>query len=459
MRIRERQVHLVGIGGMHMSAIAQMLLADGISVSGSDLVMSPLTERLRELGAEVHSGHHPANVGGATLVVTTMAAKSDNPELVEAARRGIPVIPRHEMVARLMENRTAIAVAGTHGKTTTSTLIALLLQRAGLDPAYLLGGESVDLGSNAAAGAGDQIVIEADEYAGAFLAYHPHVAVITNIEADHLDYFGTEARIFREFRQFMENVPASGVIVACSDSPAVRQVASSDGTAPSASLRWYGLESRADWRADNISLVAGGGSTFEILSPSGRHGPFSLRLAGVHNVVNATAAFVVGQHLGLDDLTIRDALAECRGAHRRFETVGEAAGITVVDDYAHHPTEITATLAAARGRYPGRRIVVLFQPHTYSRTRYLLSGFQRCFSGADSLYLLQTFAARETADAGMDAHALAQELPRSPTVAENLDEAVSLLARELQSGDVCFTMGAGDVTQVGSPLLEVLRRR
>ncbi len=450
-------VHLVGIGGMHMSAIAQILLADGVPVSGSDLVLTPLTERLQALGAHVYYGHAAANVGEATMLVTTAAARPDNPELVEAARRGIAVLQRHEMVARVMENRAAVAVAGTHGKTTTSSLIALVLSRAGRDPTYLLGGESLDLDGNAAAGSGREIVVEADEYAGAFLAYRPQIAVVTNVEADHLDYYGSEERLFSAFRQFIDNVPAGGLIVACADSPILRQIAASGGP-PAAKFAWYGLEG-GDWRAEAITLHEGGGTTFDIRSPEGAVGPFHLRLPGRHNVSNAVAAFVASRRLGVDCEVFRDALAGFHGAHRRFELGGEANGVLVIDDYAHHPTEVRATLSAARSRYPGRRLVVLFQPHTYTRTQYLLDGFRHCFDAAHRLLLLQTFAAREAPEAGIDAHDLARELGGAVPVADSLDEAVTMLAAELEPGDVCFTMGAGDVTKVGTPLLEALARR
>jgi UDP-N-acetylmuramate--alanine ligase len=456
MSVARRTVHLVGIGGMHMSAIAQILLADGVPVSGSDLVLTPLTARLQALGARVYRGHAEVNVGEAVMVVTTAAAKPDNPELIEAARRGIPILQRHEMVARLMQERVAVAVAGTHGKTTTSTLIAFVLSRAGRNPTYLLGGESPDLGGNAAAGEGREIVVEADEYAGAFLAYHPQVAVVTNIEADHLDFYGSEERLHGAFRQFMENVPDDGLIVAGADSPSLRTIAASGGPLP-ASVVWYGLE-EGDWRAERVLLHAGGGATFWIGSPEGGRGPFRLRLPGRHNVSNALAACAAVRRLGVDWEVFRDALADFRGAHRRFEIAGEAGGVLVVDDYAHHPTEVRATIAAARSRYPGRRVVVLFQPHTYTRTQYLLEGFRHCFAEADRTVLLQTFAARETPEAGIDAHDLSRELGGVP-VADSLDEAVSMLVAELQPGDVCFTMGAGDVTKVGTPLLGALARR
>jgi UDP-N-acetylmuramate--alanine ligase len=460
MTVMPEKVHIVGIGGMGMSAIAQMLLATGADVSGSDLVLSPLTERLQRLGATVYAGHDSTNLGDATLVVTTAAAKPDNVELIEAGRRGIPVIPRHEMVARLLQGRQAIAVAGTHGKTTTSSLIAVLLKHAGLRPAYLLGGESLDLGGNAAAGEGRQIVVEADEYAGAFLAYRPDIAVVTNIEADHLDYYQSEPCLRRAFRRFMENVPAAGLLVACADSPWVRDVAGADRQSLSAAIEWYSIERDANWHGTDITLRVGGETEFSIESASSRHGPFRLGLSGRHNVSNAIAAYAVAHHIGLSDQVIGEAMAGFRGARRRFEVVGEASGITIVDDYAHHPTEIAATLDAARARYPDRRLVVLFQPHTFSRTQYLLDGFRTCFAGADALFLLQTFAARETPEAGIDAHALASELSRPPiAVTDRLQDAVSLLATELRAGDVCFTMGAGDVTNVGAPLLDELRQR
>jgi UDP-N-acetylmuramate--alanine ligase len=456
MTPRAGRVHLVGIGGMHMSAIAQILLSDGVRVSGSDLVMSELTERVRALGARVYEGHRASNIGEASVVVTTAAARPDNPELVEAARRGIPVLQRHEMVAELMQNRTAIAVAGTHGKTTTSSLVAFILSRAGRDPTYLLGGESLDLGGNAAAGRGREVVVEADEYAGAFLAYHPEIAVVTNAEADHLDYYGSEERLLSAFRRFIDNVPGSGLVVACAESEPLRRLCAPEP--PAAAIAWYGLDA-GDWRAAQISLEEGGGATFMVQCPHGERGPFRLRLPGLHNVCNAVAALVVAERLGIPCDVSSEALSEFRGAHRRFEVQGEAGGVLVIDDYAHHPTEVRATLAAARSRYPGRRTVVLFQPHTYTRTQYLLNGFKRCFVDADRLLLLQTFAAREAPDAGIDAHDLARELGGGTPVADTLAEAVQLLTAELRRGDVCFTMGAGDVTKVGRPLLEALQRR
>lgn len=453
-------VHLVGIGGMHMSAIAQILLAGGHKVSGSDLTLSPLTARLQALGATVYQGHAAEHLGDATVVVTTAAAKEDNPELQEARRRGLPLLMRHEMVARLMQDRSAVAVAGTHGKTTTSSLVALILERAGLHPAYLLGGEALDLGGNASPGGGGHIVVEADEYAGAFLAYHPQVAIVLNVEPDHLDYYGSEENLFAAFAQFMRNVPEGGLLIVSADSPQLMRLLDRIRPEVSARVERYSIAGRpAEWTAEAITDTAEG-SSFLIRSAAGPHGRFTTRLAGRHHVANALAAAIACHALGVNDEHLRATLAEFRGVHRRFELIGEAAGVTIVDDYAHHPTEIAANLAAARARYPDRRLVAIFQPHTYSRTEYLLDGFRSCFGGADLLYLLQTFAARETPEAGIDAGRLAQEV-RSPAAqfVATIPEAVQRLAQDLHPGDVCLTLGAGSVTQVGPLLLEELRSR
>lgn len=453
------RVHLVGIGGMHMSAIAQILLSEGVAVSGSDLSLTPLTDRLAALGATIHAGHDAANLGEAQMVVTTAAAKSDNPELAEAGRRGIPVLMRHEMVARLMEGRTALAVAGAHGKTTTTSLLAFMLQRAGLEPAYLIGGESLDLGGNAAPGAGRFIVVEADEYAGAFLAYHPQIAVVLNVDVDHLDYYGSESKLLDAFGGFMANVPKDGILIAGIDSPRLAALLETAGPTIEARVERCSVEQDADWRADEITLEAVG-SSFVIHSRRGSHGRFQTHLPGRYNVANALAAFAAGHAAGLDDEGMRATIADFHGAHRRFELIGEAAGVTVIDDYAHHPTEISSMLSAARSRYPDRRLAVLFQPHTYSRTEYLLDGFRTCFAEADALFLLQTFAARETPEAGIDARRLAQEVrsPR-PRFVATADEALAALTEALRTGDVCLTVGAGSVTRIGPLLIEELRAR
>lgn len=456
-------VHLVGIGGMHMSAIAQILLAAGVRVSGSDSARSAMTERLAALGATVYQGHAAAQLGDAALVVTTAAAKPENPELVAAARRGVPVISRAAMVARLMAGRVGVCVAGTHGKTTTSTMITWLLREAGRDPSFLLGGVSPAIGTNAAAGAGREIVVEADEYARAFLEYSPSVAVITNVEADHLEYYGSVAAYEDAFRQFMARVRPDGVLIVCADSPRLDALAAAG--APAALERYRVLPDDADapapypeWLARDHGPSASGGHRFSVRYRGEPFGAFTLPVPGTHNVANALGAIAAGAALGLTAAEMAPALAGFRNAARRFDLVGEADGVTVIDDFSHHPTEIRAALAAARGRYPGRRIVAVFQPHTYSRTAYLFEEFRGCFAGADRLFILETFGSRETAEAGLSARDLADAVTGPP--AEYLptaEDAAERLAEELRKDDVLLTIGAGDIERLGRMVLE--RRR
>mgnify|MGYP001388255008 CR=1 FL=1 len=452
---RVRRVHLVGIGGMHMSAIASILLARGVRVSGSDIAPSRYTERLQEEGATVFKGHAAENVGDAELVVTTVAAKRENPELRAARERGIPILIRAEMVAALMQGRTAVCVAGTHGKTTTSSLLAYALVQAGRDPAYLLGGDAADLGRNAAPGTGAEIVVEADEYAEAFLHYAPDVAIVTNVEVDHLDYYGTAARIERAFRQFIEQVQPGGRLFACADSPRLMAVLAT--ARPAAHVETYALDVQAGWTAhvepsdaEQRLTVLHGGKEFSA---------FKTPLAGRHMAANCLGAIAALDALGLTQEQIRAALAGFHGARRRFELVAEARGITIMDDYAHHPTEIAATIAAARERFAGRRLVVVFQPHTFSRTQYLLEEFRGCFARADALLLLPTYAARETAEAGLDAAALADAIARPrPVLADSADDAVRRLTEQTRAEDVVITMGAGTVDAVGRAFAEALTR-
>jgi UDP-N-acetylmuramate--alanine ligase len=458
---RPHSVHLVGIGGAHMSAIAQMLMAAGMRVSGSDLQETETTRRLAALGATVCRGHAAEHVGDVDLVVMTAAAKADNPEVLEARRRGIPVIARAEMVARLMEGRTGVAVAGSAGKTTTSSLIAYLLHRAGRAPSYLLGGDAPDLGGNAAAGGGPYIVVEADEYARAFLEYRPDVAVVTNVEPDHLDYYGSVEAYVDAFRRFMRRVPAGGAVIGCADSPLLAALL--DEPAPATVQRYRvvpegGDVAGVDWLAVDEGPTDAGGHGFTLLRQGAPVGQFETALPGRHNVSNATGALAAGFTLGLTAEEMRGPLRKFRGARRRFETVGAARGVTIIDDYAHHPVKVRATIAAARERFPDRRLVVLYQPHTYSRTAYALEGFRDCFAGAGALYILETYAARETPDAGMSAEALARAI-RTPAAryVPSIQEAVETLRRDLRPGDVVFTMGAGDVTAAGPALLAALR--
>jgi UDP-N-acetylmuramate--alanine ligase len=465
------RVHLVGIGGMHMSAIARILLAWGHQVSGSDLRASPLTQALEALGAGVVIGPHDAsNLGGpedVDLLVTTSAATPDNPEIEEARRRGVDVIKRAEMVARLMEGKTSICVAGSHGKSTTSGLVAYILSRAGRDPTYLIGAEVADLGTNAAPGAGPHVVVEADEYDRAFLSYRPSVAVVLNLEPDHLDYYKTMDALREAFEGFVGNVRPGGTVILCADSPgamALQAQVPAGVNVETYSLR-HSLRLRTDpkagWFARLVRESGGDGGEaqrFHVLRYGAEFGDFRIALSGVHNVSNALAAIVACATVGLTPEQIQAPLASYRGVGRRFQRVGEVGGVLVMDDYAHHPTEIEAIAAAARQRFPGRRIVALFQPHTYARTRYLLDGFKTCFRGFDRLFILETYAAREAIADGMTGEQLAPlvEAPAA-SYAPTFEAAAEMAAAELEPGDVFFTVGAGDVDSVGPMVLERLK--
>jgi UDP-N-acetylmuramate--alanine ligase len=450
-------VHLVGIGGIHMSAIGLLLLQRGIAVSGSDLRRSHLSEELEALGARVFEGHAPEHLPPDTaLVVATAAARPDNPELAEARRRGIPIILRAEMVARLLEGKRLIAVAGSHGKTTTSSLIAFILARAGREPMYLLGGECPDLGGHAAWGAGDLAVVEADEYRRAFLEYRPAIAVITTVEPDHLDDYGTPAAYVEAFVEFGRRVEPGGLLLVCADDPGARSVSDLLGDEP---LRHeaYGTEGPRYWRATGIELGPAGGS-FTLERGGTSLGRLEVRVPGLHFVRNATAAAAVALHAGVPFETVRDAIAAFHGARRRFEFVGEAAGVTILDDYAHHPTEVRALVATARAAFPGRRIIGIHQPHTYSRIAYLWADWLTCFEGLDELIIVETYAAREDPTAGRSAADLAAHVvtPRARYAAD-FDQAARIALELLRPGDVVVTIGAGDVNEIGPRLLEALR--
>lgn len=449
-------VHLIGIGGMHMSAIAQILLAQGVAVTGSDLRPTPLTARLETLGARVFEGHTAENVAGATLVVTTIAAKDDNPELVEARRLGIPVLVRAEMVARLMQGKRVIAVAGSHGKTTTSSLVAFILSQAGRHPMYLLGGESVDLGGNAAWGEGDLCVVEADEYGRAFLEYEPSVAVVTNVEPDHLDYYDTPEAYHEAFAEFTRRVPAGGRLIVGGGNAGSAALAMQ--TLPNKpQVETFGLSPTDHWMAGNPHYT-GAQAAFTVLHLGRQLGSVTVHVPGEHFILNTLAALAVCLGEGVPFEAAAKAAASFRGARRRFELVGEGRGILVMDDYAHHPTEVRATLAAARARFGGRRIVGIFQPHTYSRTAYLWDDWTRCWDSLDALIVLETYAAREPETSGRSAEELARAIARPPAIyARDFHDAAGKAIDLAGPGDVIFTIGAGDVDAVGPLILEMLR--
>lgn len=450
-------VHLVGIGGMHMSAIGQLLLERGIAVSGSDIRPSPMIDKLVALGANVEYGHAAKNVpAGTALLVTTAAAADDNPELVEAKSRDIPVLLRAEMVARLMEGKRVVAVAGAHGKTTTSSLIALILVRAGREPMYLLGGESVDLGGHASWGNGDVCVVEADEYKRAFHEYTPEIAVITNVEADHLDYYGTAEAYSEAFVEFGRKVREGGLILACADDPGARYVSDVLGD-DLLQHETYGIEGVRYWMGRDIRLSAHG-VDFEVTRGGTPVGTLHARVPGEHFVRNALAAAAVALHLDVPFDVVRAAVAEFQGARRRFERVGEAGGVLVMDDYAHHPTEVRANIAAAIRAFPERRVIWIYQPHTYSRISYLWDEWLTCWTGLDALIVLETYAAREVPQGGHSAADLASAITGVEAIyASDFDDAAAKAKAISRPGDVIFTVGAGDVAEVGPKLLELLR--
>ena len=443
-----KRVHLVGAGGVHLSAIGQILLERGHVVTGSDLATSDYTRRLQERGATVYEGHSASNVGRAELVVATVAARADNPELVAARGRGVEVIVRAEMVQRLLLDRRVLAIAGSHGKTTTTAMVALLTERGGLDPLVLLGGDAPDLGGNARDGAGDLAVVEADEYAEAFLEYEPQLALVTNIEPDHLDYYGAPDRLRAAFAAFAGRVRDDGTLFVGADSPWAAEMGDQQRAA-GVRVERYGLAPDTEWRATNVRPGSLGGLAATVLLEGAELGQIELRVPGRHNVTNALGALAVGMRAGVDFHRAAQALAEFAGTRRRFEVFSETAGVTLVDDYAHHPTEIRATLSAARQRYAGRRIVACFQPHTYSRSQYLREGFRSCFEGLDALIVAPTYAARETPDQGIDAATLAAEvLEPAAHYVPSFEEAADAAAAELRPGDVFLTIGAGPIDAV-----------
>ena len=447
-------VHIVGVGGMHMSAIAQLLHERGERVQGSDLEPSTLTRNLEAMGVRVFTEHAAANLGDARCVAATAAVGEDNPEIAEARRRGLPVLGRAEVVAGLMEGKRVIAVAGSHGKTTTTSLIAFILDRAGRQPMYLIGGESRDLGGNASWGGGDICVVEADEYQRAFHAYEPDVAVITNIDADHLDLYGTPEAYEEAFLTFARRVREGGRLLVGGGNAGARRVAEAAGD--EFGIESYGLADGCEWQAAGVEL-AETGATFTVTRDSEPLGELTIALPGEYAVENTLAAAAVCLGEGAPFATVREAAACFQGAKRRFERLGEAGGVLVIDEYAHHPSEVRAVLAAARTRFPGRRLIGIHQPHTYSRIAYLWEAWLECWNGLDELVILETYAARETPTEGRSAADLAREIARpSASYAAGFEEAVEQAVALAQPGDVVMTIGAGSVTEVGPMLLEAL---
>jgi UDP-N-acetylmuramate--alanine ligase len=447
-------VHFVGLGGIGMSGIAEVLLNLGYRCSGSDLKESEITRRLEKMGATVYTGHRPENVTDADVVVISSAVRKDNPEVVEAKLRKIPVIPRAEMLAELMRLKYAVAVAGSHGKTTTTSMVATVLAAAGLDPTAVVGGKVNVLGSNAKLGRSDLMVVEADESDGSFLKLHPSIAIVTNVDPEHMDHWGTLERLKAGFVEFCNRVPFYGLNVLCLDHPNVQALV------PGIEKRvvTYGVSHAADYRLADVKL-SGYSTSFTAFRREEELGTFTVQMVGAHNAMNALAVIAVAEEMDIPLETVRKALAGFEGVQRRFTIRGEVGGVTVVDDYGHHPAEVRATLAGARHAF-GRRLVVAFQPHRYTRTRDLMAEFALSFNDADVVFLTGIYAASEDPIPGITGQSLADAIVahghRDVTFVERRSDLAAALLPRLKPGDIVLTLGAGDITQVGPELLKLL---
>lgn len=454
--IRLQRIHFVGIGGTGMSGIAEILLTLGYRVSGSDVKASPVTKRLASLGARVVIGHRSENVGEADAVVVSTAIGRENPEVRLARDRGIPVVPRAEMLAELMRLKYGIAIAGTHGKTTTTSMTAMVLTEGGLDPTVIIGGRLEQLGSGAKRGSGDYFVAEADESDGSFLKLSPTVSVVTNIDDDHLDYYGDMGRLTSTFHEFINRVPFYGFSVICADDPRLRGLAAMS----SRRMVTYGVGGDAEIRADGIEMP-GAGSAYTLVRRSEPLGCVTLSVFGRHNVANSLAAAAVGLELGIAPEKVIRGLGQFTGVDRRMQLKGEmtaADGGTarVFDDYGHHPTELTATIAAARQFNAGGRVLVVFQPHRFSRTALLYDKFATALSAADVVYLLPIYSAGEAPREGVTSQLIADALVLKGCTtfrAIAMQDAQGEIASEIRGGDVVITLGAGDVTALGDRLV------
>ncbi len=455
-------LHLIGIGGTGLSAIGRVLLESGFRVSGSDRQLSNLALQLRSAGAVIFEGHRAENISGADLVIRSSAVSDDNPEVVEARRLSIPVLKRADFLGELLASRVGIAIAGTHGKTTTTSMVAWMLTALDQDPSYIIGGIAHNLGANARAGGGKTFVIEADEYDRMFHGLRPTYAVITNVEHDHPDCYPTAQDFYQAFLTFGQSVKPDGALVICADDPGALRLAGELQNGPTPVLL-YGLTgSTNDYTAAGVLPNNLGGFSFDVRLKDGS-APCSVQLQvpGVHNVLNALSALAVAHQLGLDLAKAAKALGEFQGSGRRFEVLGEACGVTLVDDYGHHPTEIRATLAAARARYPGAQIWAVWQPHTYSRTQTLFSAFSQAFGDADHIVVTEIYPSREQPPAGgYSSRLVASAIPQTDvTYAANLQAAVDILTTRLTPGSVVIVFSAGDADHANRKVYQFLKEK
>jgi len=462
-----RHIHFVGIGGAGMSGIAEVLLNLGYVVSGSDLSDSVALKRLQSLGIQTHVGHDAKNIMGADAVVTSTAVQADNPEVVAAHAKLIPVVPRAVMLAELMRLKTGVAIAGTHGKTTTTSLVASVLAEAGMDPTFVIGGKLNSAGANAKLGSGDYIVVEADESDASFLNLLPIMAVVTNIDADHMDTYGHDFNKLKgAFIEFLHRMPFYGAAILCTDDAAVRSILPE----VSRPITSYGFNEDAQVRAVNVR-ADNGRMCFTVQRRNGITLPdldITLNLAGDHNVLNALAAIAIAVELNVPDAALQKALAEFKGVGRRFQRHGEVAAkhggeFTLIEDYGHHPVEVAATLAAARGAFPGRRLVLAFQPHRYTRTRDCFEDFVQVMGRADVLWLSEIYAAGEAPIAAADGRALSRAMRvaghEALVFVDDIQNMAQVIADNAQAGDVVMCMGAGSIGQVPAKVLALVQQR
>lgn len=457
-QLAKLKIHFIGLGGAGMSGIARIMLAKGFAVSGSDKNDSSVLTSLKALGAKVFVGHMKENLADAQLVIISAAITENNPELVAAKQGGIPVVARANALAWLMSESTSVAVAGTHGKTTTTAMLTVALQSAGADPSFAIGGTINNAGTNAHSGSGSIFVAEADESDGSFLAYKPSGAIITNVELDHVDHFADEEAVFAVFEQFVDSIKPGGFLVACGDDSGVKNLLSQIKRSD-LKILLYGEDSNNDFRLDRINLAPTTSSA--ALTITGRKiGELNLAVAGKHNLLNAVAAFAAGSAMGIAEDKLITGLKSFTGTRRRFELKGEVAGVKVIDDYGHHPTEITVTLTAAKNLAQSGRVLVVFQPHRYSRTAVFSHQFAEALSNSDFTFLLEVYAASEQPIPGVSSLLIIKDMKSDQAKFEpSMVQVVSEVAKMAKSGDVIITLGAGDVSSLGDPILQALANR
>jgi len=455
-----RHIHFIGIGGAGMGGIAEVMLNLGFEVSGSDLQMNAMASRLKDLGASIHIGHQQSNIASADVVVVSTAVDAENPEIIAAHEKRIPVVPRAEMLAELMRFRYGIAVAGTHGKTTTTSLVASIMGEAGLDPTFVIGGRLNSAGVHARLGESEYLVAEADESDASFLYLQPVIAIVTNIDADHMQTYGGDfAQLRQAFIDFLHHLPFYGLAVLCMDDESVRDIIP-DLSRP---ILTYGLHEEADLRCENLAQEVAA-TSFDLIRPDKPALPIRLNLPGQHNVQNAMAAIAIGLELGASDEDIRHALSSFEGIGRRFQINGDiktsAGAVLHVDDYGHHPRELEVTIEAAQAAWPERRLVVVFQPHRFTRTRDLFEDFTRVLSKVDVLLMLEVYAASETPIAGADSRSLCRAIRArglvDPVHVEEIDELHTALSAVLKDGDVLLTLGAGNIGMIAAEIKDRL---